>query len=230
MLHANELTELPDGVFEGLSNLNSLWLQENPGSPFTLTVEQEQMGANSFVVGVAEGAPSAIAVTLTAEGGTLSSTDAAIGRGRVVRDEIEVMSWTQGTVTVSVASAVLARQSSYRGIRVGAGEPLVLEKPAAANNAATGAPTISGTAQVGQTLTADTSGIADADGLSKVSYSYQWLSSRDTVIEGATSSTFTLQASHKDKVIKVRVTFTDDAGNEESVTSDGTSAVVLGGL
>ena len=29
-------------------------------------------------------------------------------------------------------------------------------------------------AQVGETLTADTTGIADADGLTNVSYSYQW--------------------------------------------------------
>jgi hypothetical protein len=34
---------------------------------------------------------------------------------------------------------------------------------AAANTPATGAPTITGTAQVGETLTANTSGIADAD-------------------------------------------------------------------
>ena len=33
------------------------------------------------------------------------------------------------------------------------------------NNPATGAPAISGTAQVGETLTADTSGITDVDGL-----------------------------------------------------------------
>ena len=44
------------------------------------------------------------------------------------------------------------------------------------NNLATGAPTITGTVQVGETLTADTSGIADTDGLTSVSYSYQWVS------------------------------------------------------
>ena len=43
------------------------------------------------------------------------------------------------------------------------------------NNPATGAPTISGTAQVVETLTADTSGIVDADGLTNASFSYQWL-------------------------------------------------------
>ena len=97
------------------------------------------------------------------------------------------------------------------------------------NNAATGAPTIAGTAQVGQTLTASTTGISDPDGLTAVTYSYQWLAD-DTEIDGATSSTYTVQASDNGKVIKVRVTFTDDAGNEETLTSAGTSAVVLGGL
>ena len=97
------------------------------------------------------------------------------------------------------------------------------------NNPATGAPTISGTAQVGQTLTASTSGISDTDGLDNVSYSYQWLAD-DTEIDGATNSTYTVQSLDNGKVIKVRVTFTDDANNEESLTSAGTSAVVLGGL
>ena len=43
------------------------------------------------------------------------------------------------------------------------------------NRPATGTPTISGTVQVGRTITADTSGIDDADGLTNVSYSYQWI-------------------------------------------------------
>ena len=41
---------------------------------------------------------------------------------------------------------------------------------------------------------------------------------------------YTLKPSDNGKVIKVRVTFTDDAGNEETLTSEGTSAVVMGGL
>ena len=59
------------------------------------------------------------------------------------------------------------------------------------NSAATGAPTISGTAQVGETLTADTTGIGDADGLTNVSYSYQWIrndGSSDTGITDAADS------------------------------------------
>ena len=92
------------------------------------------------------------------------------------------------------------------------------------NSPATGAPTISGTAQVGETLTADTSGIADADGLSNVQYEYQWLAD-DSDISGATNATYTLADTDEGKAIKVQVSFTDDAGNEESLTSAATDAV-----
>ena len=92
------------------------------------------------------------------------------------------------------------------------------------NSPATGAPTISGTAQVGETLTADTSGIADADGLSNVQYEYQWLAD-DTDIAGATNATYTLTDSEESKAITVRVSFTDDADNEETLTSAATDMV-----
>ena len=97
------------------------------------------------------------------------------------------------------------------------------------NTPATGLPTISGTAQVDETLTADTSGIADEDGLDKATFSYQWIGSdgnNDTDISGQTGSTYTLVSADKGKTIKVRVSFTDDADNEETLTSAATTAVV----
>ena len=96
------------------------------------------------------------------------------------------------------------------------------------NAPATGAPTISGTAQVGETLTADTTGITDAEGLTNVSYSYQWIANdgtTDTDIENATATTYTLVTADEGKTIKVRVGFTDDANNEETLTSAPTEAV-----
>ena len=92
------------------------------------------------------------------------------------------------------------------------------------NSPATGTPTISGTAQVGETLTADTSGIADADGLANATFSYQWLAD-DAEIAGATGLTYTLTDSEESKAIKVEVSFTDDADNEETLTSAATGAV-----
>ena len=94
----------------------------------------------------------------------------------------------------------------------------------AANTPATGAPTISGTAQVGETLTANTSGVADVDGLSNVQYEYRWIAN-DSGISGATNATYTLVAADEGQVIKVQVTFTDDQGNEETLTSAATEAV-----
>ena len=95
---------------------------------------------------------------------------------------------------------------------------------AAADNPATGQPTISGTVRVGETLTADTSGIADDDGLDNVSYSYQWVAGGSD-IPRATSSSYTLTTSEQGQTIQVRVSFTDDADNEETLTSAATAAV-----
>ena len=100
---------------------------------------------------------------------------------------------------------------------------------AAPNTPATGAPTITGTAQVGQTLTAGTTAIMDADGLTSVSYTYQWIrvatDNTETNISGATASTHTLVAADQGKTIKVKVSFTDDASNPETLTSTATAAV-----
>ena len=93
------------------------------------------------------------------------------------------------------------------------------------NTAASGAPTISGTPQVGEELTALTSGIADADGLDNAGFAYQWIRT-DTDIQGATGSTYTAVDADEGKRLKVRVSFTDDAGNEESLASAATDAVV----
>ena len=97
------------------------------------------------------------------------------------------------------------------------------------NSAATGAPTINGTARVGDTLTANTTGIADSDGVVNVSFTYQWLAD-STEISGATGSSYTVADADAGKVIKVTVSFTDDGGNAETLTSAATAAVALPAL
>ena len=59
------------------------------------------------------------------------------------------------------------------------------------NSAATGAPTISGTPRILETLRADDTGIADENGLERVKFHYQWTSSDgvdESDIEGATGA------------------------------------------
>ena len=97
------------------------------------------------------------------------------------------------------------------------------------NTPATGAPTIAGTAQVGETLTASTADIADADGLSGAMFSFQWVLSADgadTDIAGATGASYVLADADGEAAIKVRASFTDDAGNREEPTSAATARVV----
>ena len=87
------------------------------------------------------------------------------------------------------------------------------------NTAATGAPTISGIAQVGQTLTASTTSISDTNGLPSV-FKYQWKrvdangTSNSTNI-GTDSATYTLTDSEVGKKVLVEVSFTDNANNRE---------------
>ena len=92
----------------------------------------------------------------------------------------------------------------------------------AANDPATGAPVISGAAQVGETLTADTSSISDDDGLTNASFSYQWRANESDIAD-ATDATYTLLDADEGTTISVTVFFTDDAGNEETLTSAATA-------
>ena len=97
-----------------------------------------------------------------------------------------------------------------------------LRVPMRPNNPAKGKPTISGMVEVGETLTTDTSSISDADGMTGATFSYQWVSYNErayTDIEEATDSTYTLGPADEGRAIRVRVSFIDDAGFDESLTS-----------
>ena len=226
-LFSNKLSELPDRIFYGLASMNILYIDENTGSPFTLTAELERTDENTIALKVAQATPFDMEVTLSAEGGSLSSATVLMPAGNVSSEQITVSPDGAEPVTISVVSAafLLGESQEARGIQTGLGNHLTLGEDSDTNTPSTGAPTIRGTAQVGEALTADTADIADADGLTGATFSYQWLGSRDTEIQGATNATYTLVADDEGKTIKVRVTFTDDGGDEETLTSEATAAV-----
>ncbi|RTZ41695.1 type I secretion C-terminal target domain-containing protein [Candidimonas sp. SYP-B2681] len=117
----------------------------------------------------------------------------------------------------------------------GAGGTVDYDLEALLNTPATGAPVISDlTPLEGQTLTADTSSIADPDGLG--AFSYQWQLSRDngttwTNIAGATGRTFIPRdtvggtAGQVGGTLRVSVTFTDGKGDVETLISSPTGIV-----
>ena len=94
-----------------------------------------------------------------------------------------------------------------------------------ANNLPTGGVTIAGNLPVGSIITA-TNDLADADGLGTLHY--QWYSDSDLV--GTDSTTYTTVAGDVDKFITCTISYTDNAGNAESVSSNSlgpvTAAVV----
>ncbi len=101
-----------------------------------------------------------------------------------------------------------------------------------ANSPATGTPEISGTASVGETLTAVTDSavtaddLADPDGLPAASaYTYQWVredrdGSNQVDIQNANGSSYTLVGDDGGKRIRVRVSFMDSAGGAEARLSE----------
>ena len=80
---------------------------------------------------------------------------------------------------------------------------------------------ITGTIRVGQTLTADTSKIVDADGLTSPNYRYQWIRvDGSTETNLGTASTHVVTTADQGKKLKVEVTLTDDDSNTATLEAE----------
>ena len=166
--------------------------------------------------------------TLTAVTSTISDED---GLGdfsyQWLADNVAITDATESTLTLSQAEvdkAITVKVSYTDGY--GASEELTSSASAAVvnvNDAPAGSVTVSGTATQGETLTAVTSTISDEDGLGD--FSYQWFAG-DVAITNATESTLTLSQAEVDKVITVKVSYTDGYGASEELTSSASAAVV----
>ncbi len=207
------------------------------------------------LIDVDEIAPTVSDASVDADTLTLTFSE-ALDEGSVPESsafEVTVAGSTRGISNVSVggsvltltlASAVVSGETVTVGYTVPTGtnaNPLqdVAGNPAAAltneavtnntsNTAPTGLPSISGTARVGETLTASASDIVDDDGLSNATFAWQWIANdgnSDADIVGATATTYALTATEVGKTVKVRVTFTDDRGTEETLVSESTTQV-----
>ena len=83
-----------------------------------------------------------------------------------------------------------------------------------------------GTVRVDYTLSANTSGIMDANGMPATdTYDYEWLRS-GVLIAGAEGSDYTVVDADVGETLSVRVNFTDSAGFSESLRSAETSSVL----
>lgn len=88
----------------------------------------------------------------------------------------------------------------------------------------TGVATISGVPSQGETLTAS---LTDGNGTAGSTFAYQWLGD-SVAISGATAATYALTAAELGQVITVNVSYSDDDGYAENVTSAGVGPVTAG--
>ena len=195
------------------------------GTALTLTFSEaldavSKAAADAFAVSVEGTARTVDAVALSGSAATLTLASGVASGGTV----------TMGYTVPTGDDAAPLQDAAGNAVAGYSGHAVTNETPAAANTAPTGLPAITGTAQVGETLTASVTEIADADGLASPDFAYQWVSndgSSDSDIGGATNASYTLVAADADKTIKVWVTFTDDGGTQETLVSAATDAVTV---
>ena len=208
---------------ENTAPLTALFLYEEPlgyhsGAGTTLTVRLSFSEAVSIT-------PEALGQALALTNATVWAVSRVDGRSDLW--EVRLTPHSDATVTVllplaadcDAAGAVCTGDGRAPAHAIGTAIP-----GPPPNSQATGAPTIDGVAEVGQVLSAHVTGIDDDN----AAFSYQWLRSDGgdyTEIAGANGDTYTLVAADQGKTIKVKVSFTDDEGNPETLTSDPTGEV-----
>jgi Ca2+-binding RTX toxin-like protein len=97
---------------------------------------------------------------------------------------------------------------------------------AGVNDLPTGAVSITGTTSADEVLTADTSTLADADGLGTLHYQWQRDSGSGFVNVGTDQATYTLTAADVGAVVRVVTSYTDAQGTAEAVTSAATATIL----
>ena len=225
---------LPDGVSEGATTRAEVQITDNDGeglvlTPTSLTVAE---GASAtYTVALASQPTADVAVTIAGHSGT----DVGLNRTSL---SFTMSDWNVGqSVTARAAqdndsdndSATLMHTASGGGYTSVTAALAVTVTDDDAK--ATGAPVVSGPPEVGEALTADTSQIMDADGLSRPRYRYQWVrvasGGVETDIPRATAATYRVVADDVGAALKVKTTFTDDKGNPESAESALTAVVTV---
>ena len=216
----NDDNDTPPGVTVSKAAL-TVTEEDTIGASYTVVLDSQPTANVTVTVAGHAGTD----VTLTPSSATLTFTPMTWGTAQTVTVTAGHDADTAND-SVSLTHSAASPDSNYQGITI-AGVAVTVRDNDAANTPATGAPTITGTAQVGETLTAVTTGIMDADGLTSPTYTYQWIrvAGAEADIAGANSSTYTLGAADLGKTLKVRVTFDDDASHTETLTSAATATV-----
>lgn len=165
--------------------------------------------------------------TLTAESGDWGPSGVVLSYQWAV-DGADKAGATKGTYTPVVADlgkAVTVKVTGSLDTYLTVTKSSTPTKPVVKATIVAGAPTISGSAVVGSTLTADANASDWAP--SSVTLSYQWWAN-GSAITGATAPTYTVDAADLGKTITVMISGTLTGYTPDSATSAKTSAVANG--
>ena len=211
-----------DGYTDQLFNVENVQFDD-----LTLDVSLMPVGANA-----ANTMPTGT-ITLSGtpvRGETLTGEVTALADGQGILFNTFSLNWTRDGVDIEGAAfetytlvtedvgSVIALAASFED---GGGTiETVLSQPTpvitSINTAPTGMVTLSGTALQGETLTAETATLADADGLG--AFAYEWRRDQE-VISQADASTYILTQSDVGKIITVEVNYVDGLGTAETIRS-----------
>ena len=185
-------------------------LSEDPERPVTVPLEVTEL------VGATAGDYTGLPESVTFNAGDTSTSFMVTAVDDTVDDDGESITIGFGT---PLPTAVTAADPETTTVSLADND----------NSPARGDPLPRGERKVGATLTADTSGITDADGLTGVVLAYRWQhvdGGTPADITGAMSDTYTLTADDLGKRIQLQVQFTDDNNSTETLTGPATSLVV----
>ena len=230
-LRANRLTALADGIFSGLTNLRALHLEGNTVNPIILSVSLELDEQSRLRAIVPAGAPFDVVLSLGVSNGSVAGglNTITVPAGALESALLTVIPTVLSLDTTMEIASLPLLPGRHTGYRLENPVKQALVIPRKSN--ATGAPTLTGTARVGKTLTADTGAIVDADGKTKAengatgfAYSYRWIRVDSDGVSNATEigtdrDSYELAAADVGRKIKVQVSYTDDADNAEALIS-----------
>ena len=154
-------------------------------SKTSLTVTEEDTTGDSYTVVLTSQPTADVVVTVAGHSGKadVTPTPTTLTFTPINWETVQPVTVTAGTdmdmvnETVSLTHSAASTDANYNGITIG-GVAVSVHDDDTGNNLATGKPAISGTAQVGETLTATIGNIADTDGLPATfpgDYTFQWL-------------------------------------------------------
>ncbi len=183
----------------------------------TLTLSASTIAENSAagtVVGSVEGLTSGSSLVITSDAGGRFELDET---NRVIAGSVSTDYETATSHSITLRETLGSASNSPNDTTLSVSVTDVSEVVAPTNTAA---PSITGTANIGQTLTASTGTWTG----SPTSYTYQWYGN-GAPIYGATSSTYVLTSSEYGETIKVGVIATNSYGSSAATRSSATSAV-----